>query len=60
MANNFGEYKLKASKLIRHKKHKVTHILLERAYQNFKGFSEVEIWGNLPDFDYEKWIKEQN
>ena len=60
MANNFGEYKLKASKLIRHKNYKVTHILLERAYQNFKGFSEVEIWGNLPDFDYEKWIKEQN
>lgn len=60
MANSFDKYKLKASKLIRHKKAKKSHILLEKAYKNFKGFSEIEIWGDLPDFDYEKWIKEQN
>ena len=60
MANNFEEYKLKANKLIKHKKSKTPHILLKKAYKNFKGFSELEIWGNLPDFDYEEWIKEQN
>lgn len=60
MTKNFSSYQIELQKNFSNKKQKVIHIMNEQGYKNFNGFSEREIWGEFEDFDYEKWIKEQN
>lgn len=57
----FKKYKKELSKLPLHKITQKTHILKEREYIDFAGFTEREIWGDSAQDlqNYEDWLKEQ-
>lgn len=56
---DFEKYAAELAKLS-HKTRKAAHILKEKDFGSFLGFTEQEIWGEADDFlKYEKWLKEQ-
>ena len=59
MSNDYyNNYRNGLSKCTRHFFLDSNHIMLEKDYADFCGFSEREIWGNLEEYDYENWLEE--
>ena len=59
MSNDYyNDYRNELSRNTRHFFQENNHIMLEKDYQKFNSFSEIEIWGDFEDYDYESWLEE--